>query len=465
MNSACGESCFRAITKNCGRSIIEYHEGFDLAFLEFSERGNLFSGKHTTDVMNHIKRHANEGPIALMVYVHGWKHNAHPHNSDVAGFRLSLKNLKDSGLANGRKIIGVFVGWRGFSHDMFGLAPFTYWDRKSVAEEVGAGGVTDVLMQLDRIDKQPYAWQKDIDKNNTLLIVGHSFGAAITLSAINDVLIRNLNESEATLDDVQQIGDAVVLVNPAIEANAIFQLKESSMRIGARTPNKLRALHILSSSADWATHFAFPLGESISGLLWNHTDIEREYFGEKYVFSEGKLDRTTIGNYDRFWTGRFVDKHPKESFLMRTFNKVDTFLTKKRDDEALIGDGEEIADWKYESYCDGQHKRDGVHRVPCAEGEPLSFVYTPKSFICGHNDIFNVNVLAYLATLMSESDLKQRHWDRDLTPDEEASVKGMLARACKSPAGFKFGECFRFHRMIFEQSRDVADWDDLKLLR
>ena len=68
--------------------------------------------------------------------------------SSVSG--MPLKNLSESNVLGSRKLVGIYIGWRGKSMHGLGTENLTYWDRKSVAQEVGKGGVTDVFIELEK---------------------------------------------------------------------------------------------------------------------------------------------------------------------------------------------------------------------------------------------------------------------------------------------------------------------------
>jgi hypothetical protein len=111
------------------------------------------------------------------------------------------------------------------------LEPFTevtYWERKATAEQVAKGGITELLLRLERevIDEQPGRANR-----NLYLVTGHSFGGAVVLSALNEIFLERVAAATAKNPDDARVltrpfGHGVVLLNPAIEANEVFQLKE-----------------------------------------------------------------------------------------------------------------------------------------------------------------------------------------------------------------------------------------------
>lgn len=83
------------------------------------------------------------------------------------------------------------------------------------------GGVTELLLRLEHevIDDNP-----EHANRNLYFVTGHSFGGAILLSALNEILLDLV--VEATADDAcvesRSFGHGVVLLNPAIEANEVL---------------------------------------------------------------------------------------------------------------------------------------------------------------------------------------------------------------------------------------------------
>ena len=73
-------------------------------------------------------------------------------------------------------------------------------------------------------------------------------------------------------------------------------------------------------------------------------------------------------------------------------------------------------------------------RMPCYSNEPVNFIYTSQSFIADHNDIFNDQVIAFMATAVSKAIY-------------ERTAGASYYRECHDRCGknFSFGKCFDFH--------------------
>lgn len=425
---------------DCAKNYLhEYRdENFDLAFVEFTERGNVFDRSKLEGVLDHVRQQAlsPEG-VTTILFVHGWKHNAGVDDSNVYSFKELLR--KTASLANRkskRRLVGIYVGWRGQSIDAGFLSNITYWERKQVAEQVGKGGVSELLLRLERI------LHDDANPNKNLyLTTGHSFGAAIVLSSLNEILLERVASEQP--DSKQEIttrpfGHGVALVNPAIEANEILQLKElvAGRRFG-RHQSKL--LHVISSNADRATEKTFRWGQMLGvGLRWNQDKLDRTFAAKPIRLKELDLDTTTVGNFLPFQTGYLTAA--KENPARQQ---------KKLDEPYYAGPPDCVIEapdnsWDYVSYVNHERCIDPLEHadghIPARSHEPLAFIKTDAAFSRGHNDVFNDNVAAYLAAIMADGQYKQ-------ALAKDIALPNDVPEHCQIDGRFQFGECFQaFHR-------------------
>ena len=379
---------------------IEQHQNYDLAFVEFSERGNVFSRERMNQVLDFVGKRAQYDPkqpdqgVLALVFVHGWKHNASAEDKNIASFRNLLSKIATlsrtatstagTKMTPPRRVIGVYVGWRGLSIDWGEpLTNISYWERKQTAEQVARGGVTELLLRLERevIDDEP---GRPLNRN-LYFVTGHSFGGAVVLAALNDVMLERIVSGIPTEDDdgcvqTRSFGHGVVLLNPAIEANEALQLKE----LVAETcfgSNQVRLLHVISSDADAATNQAFRIGQQLGvNPRWKQTTLYREFDGKQLQFQENDLDTITVGNFKPFQTGQ------------------------------LSRSDSDASRWDYKS-CIGENPQclddaDIQQHIPVQSNEPLAFIQTDINFISDHNDVFNDNVAAYLAAVVAEARYK-----------------------------------------------------------
>lgn len=369
----------------CRSSAYQEFERFDLAFAEFSERGNAFDDAKVEAVLAKIAAKARADGVVLIVFVHGWKHNASEDDPNVLSFKDSLATMTGvlgnsfAGTALGtRRLVGVYVGWRGASIGLPLLKELTFWDRKAVAEELGSGGVTRLLLDLDRITAG--------EARNVMVVVGHSFGGAIVVRALSDLITERVT-NRADDESARVFGDGVLVLNPAIEANQALPFVEAALqRPYAR--DQLPLFISISSDADAATHYAFPAGQTIGLATWRQTDLQRSYYHDRRTpeqplpLRERHLDATTAGNFAPFLTHRLraSGQDGAVNFELTRCDAAPEQCTPK-----------------------GWTTLSGQPTIgPLPADYPLYFVKTDKSVMADHNDIFNQQVRSFVFTVIDD---------------------------------------------------------------
>jgi len=411
------QPCYHAGSM-CDQSFIEQHPAFDLTFLEFTERGNLYNRDHARSVMDFIDTYAkSDNGAAVFVFAHGWKHTAAPDDSNVTQFKDFLARAAENEIVGRRKVIGVFIGWRGKSIDLPLAKETTYWARKSVAEEIGSGGATEVLSELQQILVSQF---EDIDAKrqlpkNSYVIVGHSFGGAIVLSAIHDVLLHELIKAAGAMRsrDVQQcskvkrFADGIVLLNPAIEANKVILLKEAAARCQF-DEYQPTLMHVVSTDADIATKRYFPIGQSIDiTRTVGPKKLSRTINNKNIELNEGALNIRTAGNLQQLRTSYLgFDKKAKQW----RFSDCRDDLTK----------------------CGVKSKRQQRNHFPNHKNDPIEFIKTDSYFMKNHNDVFGCYTQSFITTTILETQAIDKGYAR-VDDSEKGSCNPLL---------FNFKKCF-----------------------
>lgn len=294
----------------CNHAAQEQHEGYTLDFVEFDDQGLLLDRTQLSDTVNALQSQAylDSGAI-IMVFVHGWKHNASFDDANVAEFRRMLRRVSRMEYLAGeregrppRKVAGVFVSWRGLSVKGEALSNVSFWDRKEVANEVGHGSVTELLLRLENVQiahlTAPAGQQRRAQTR--LVLIGHSFGGQIVYAALSQILLDRFMEAGG--DAPQTFGDLVVLVNPAFEAARFIPLRDVSL-LRDYPPGQLPLITIFTADNDQATGTAFPIGR------WFSTQFDKFRDG-----AEKKATRTAIGHYAPFVSHtltRTREQHPE----------------------------------------------------------------------------------------------------------------------------------------------------------
>lgn len=69
-------------------------EGFSLSFVEFSEHGNLIDPAAVALTGTRIRELKADGKkLIVLVYIHGWRHDASPGDGNVRSFRETLRRV------------------------------------------------------------------------------------------------------------------------------------------------------------------------------------------------------------------------------------------------------------------------------------------------------------------------------------------------------------------------------------
>lgn len=286
-----------------------------MGFVEFDDQGVPWSRAQMWAVQNQLLDESADGDLLMVVFVHGWKHNAGPSDRNIATFRNVLADVaaaevrlsEQTGVA-ARLVAGIYLGWRGASLTIPWMDNLTFWDRKNTAEEVGHGGVTELLSRLERIRRTKDAMNASGDSRTRLVVVGHSFGGAVVVSALSQLLenrfVDTTDGGDGADGDVAGFGNLVVLINPAFESLKFSSLNDMSTERAAYFGSQLPALAVMTSDADWATRYAFPTGRRLSTMFEKERNVERWNATTKQpeTIDEGAANVTALGHFTPYRT-------------------------------------------------------------------------------------------------------------------------------------------------------------------
>jgi hypothetical protein len=193
-------------------------------------------------------------PHYVMVFIHGWRHDASIGDSNLADFRLYAAHvarfLEDRAFgdpdAQKPELTAIYVGWRGaridetWLHRKFGvlgdwignfLAAATLFDRKPVSEAI-APYVLNALRDIEtrqKIDRLP-----DVDyvptSKNRMIVLGHSLGGNLLITALREDLVKRVLGHVEGKYMQPVLGDLVVLINPAAEASKWIEMQRAVWR-------------------------------------------------------------------------------------------------------------------------------------------------------------------------------------------------------------------------------------------
>jgi hypothetical protein len=279
---------------------IEKGKNFDVGIIEFDERGQYWSQQQHDTVLDYVRKVATTQGATIIVFVHGWHHNAMPDDGNLASFHSVLSRIAalpevglrcvDDDATSHNRVIGIYVGWRGESITTTGLSYTTIWSRKRVAQRIGGRlhqseerralegaerpQFENLLRDLDEIRTSANATARA--KNNaftSLIITGHSLGGGMLVAAMDRIVFHGAAKGS----EIPRIGDVVVALNPAIEAE-----KYREFDLLARQPHgpqQAPVLVVIGSRGDSANRYLFTISRIPPTLLpmyWG--DIGSSFF-------------------------------------------------------------------------------------------------------------------------------------------------------------------------------------------
>ena len=226
---------------------------FYLSFLEFQESGrpvergldrSLLQPSQLEVLEKHLSSQKNN---YVLVFVHGWRHDARIGDGNVANARVYAAHAasaldyrcKTTGKYCDFTVTAVFVGWRGARVDETRIAAFadrylgflgsrvsntftnvvaglpamlTLFDRKPISERV-APSVVASLQHLDRLLKGRNTVARD-----KLIVIGHSLGGNMLATGLNSAMLDQIRNHKPGEILTSPLGNLIVLLNPAAEA-------------------------------------------------------------------------------------------------------------------------------------------------------------------------------------------------------------------------------------------------------
>lgn len=377
---------------------------YRLGFVEYDDQGQLRDPKQMKAVLNAYREISISEDVLLITFVHGWHHSAAPEDDNIASFRTMLTRLSQKeGLGSEqqdrsrRKILALYVGWRGDSIAVPGVNNVTFWDRKNTAHSVGQQGVTEVLLKLEEIRNVKAGMEEENPPpiNSRMVVIGHSFGGAVVYSSLQKVLLDRFIDSrpgKIFSGNASGFGDLVVLLNPAFEAlrfTALYDVSQEDCRGYFAT--QLPRLVVLTSEADLATKYAFPTGRFFSTMFESHTTLKRHYCTrpgsagmQPVEIKEGQAARHTIGHFEPYQTHRLI---PVEGQPLKAANLP--VMQMQRDWSAQASESK--------LHFEGSQL---VHKGVTVPLNPYLNVKVDEELIGGHNDIWGDEVINFIRDMI-----------------------------------------------------------------
>lgn len=367
---------------------ISVKDRYELFMIEYDDQGQQVCREQSDSFFAHIKEvNRRKAYHIIVVFVHGWHHNAGSGDSNIYSFGKLLNKIKEK---YDTAVSGVYVGWRG-AVEYLNFSPvkyFTFWDRKNVSMVIGNGAIAELFVRLEKLSKE--------SDNTKLLFIGHSFGGSVVFSALNNIFqerfVHSFKNGEEISSSVKGVGDMVVLMNPAFEATLYAPLRDiaEEKKYGDRQPPRLL---VLTSEKDWATRYAFPAGRFIGTFFeTRNTMTRKDRFGKDRHFSQYAMDHKALGHYKPYITHElYIEKNKPQ----RRESNYDYWLTKAiKERKKHDPNGEK---WTY-TFESGLTLK---HMGRSAAANPYYIVKVDGDIIPDHNNIFDDRLIQFFKELIT----------------------------------------------------------------
>lgn len=240
----------------------------DLHVIEFNDNGQMHLPEQWLALTQRIAQEAT--PPELLIFIHGWHHNAAPTDENYIAFQQFYRSMADKNPQ--RKLLGLYIGWRGDQYDPFWLDGSddpqsqvealdfpTIFSSRRVAQQIGETGLSALLDQLEDITQA--------GRLKRYVLIGHSLGGAMGLYA-------SKNRIKSQIERQQSSPNLTLFLNPAVPIQAYKPL-DTLLTVDNDKPRMM----VLQSKGDFAVKQAFnwlQSGERALGNSWAIThDIDQ----------------------------------------------------------------------------------------------------------------------------------------------------------------------------------------------
>lgn len=419
-----------------------------IGYVEFDDFGwmrDTMQARVLLDDLQALQRRTN---VAVVVYAHGWRHNASEGDADAESFKATLRHLGQSLNAPyfrtrrnaltrdpNLTIFGIYVGWRGKAWPELGrwtsglgylswIGPvtldlpvyFTSFGRKQTAGVVGTGDVRSFLLRLDDMHREinDKARRDPVQtKPLGLVYVGHSYGGHLVFSALGSRIEDNMataiagsltgaqqllssrvypgtgsGDSLVCERTVQGVGDLVVLVNPAIEASAYRRI-DGMVRTTRFRDDQLPLMVTVSAENDGARNLVFAIMRKI------------QLAGRAKLPGQSDLEGHALGSFAGHVTHQMELREPdgesRRLARVRVIEEGRDQLSARRADTADDEPGGREETGPEDLFA--RHEN-GVVRMRANPGaglpRPALVLRSKRDVIDGHSDFFRVEFIDWL---------------------------------------------------------------------
>ena len=370
---------------------------YSYAYVEFNDKGDFADETQVDLVLADLRARVAQTDTVILVYVHGWNHDARENDTNVACFDELLKAtaiMQAAYTARGGKtprgVYGVFVGWPGLVYDdVRQLA--TFFGRQSAADRVGERG--DLLNLFSRISRIRHETVSRTAKSpqTKFVIVSHSLGARLTYRALRPVMQSAMSDNHSRSPF---LADIAVMVNPALSADehaSLARMVEHQTQPG--TDRAQPRFVIATSESDEVLQNHFVLSQRAAGWIR----------GEFKPAADPSV--WPIGLYDAYLThtlkltGEYSRRAGRAACPTMNHEDLEIVRGKRR-----VKQEAELYDYRVVRHYDERGHE--THRTTLEETGrnspgPLMVVKVAQQIIPNHNDIFTSPFVDFVSRVIN----------------------------------------------------------------
>jgi hypothetical protein len=227
-------------------------------------------------------------PRLVVLYIHGWKHNADTKDGDLEHFKQLVERLRNRDADH--YVVGVYIGWNADSGMGDILDNLSFWVKKNNADRISQSSVvTMIVSSIGAIIRA------DPNHRDEFIAIGHSFGARMLFTATAQSLVTGVEQAHPGYPSgrykiIRALTDGVILLNPAFEASRYSSIDDFARSDESFQETQPPLILTVSSEADWATKIAFPIGQWLGSA---RSSRELATLGNYSPFRTHTLTRTT----------------------------------------------------------------------------------------------------------------------------------------------------------------------------
>ncbi len=312
-------------------------------------------------------------PKLVILYIRGWQHSADKDDDNLKSFEGQIRNIREANREK-KNVVGIYIGWNALGGS-FPLNYLLFWSKETIADRIAqSSSVTEIVSAIGAILDRKKQFPDEF------IAIGHSFGARILFSATEQTLVyeselAHPGHSGGTYKKIKGAADAIILLNPAFDAARFPALDDLSRNAESFSQEQIPILLSVSTDNDYATKFAFPVGQFVGS---ERSNLELTTIGNYFEYQTHTLTQTDqskcLSSEDNSLSERFFDSGICLARIVNTsradgaipeITPHDPFLVARTTSDIINGHGgiwdKEFSNWLFAFISALIEKRDRSH--------------------------------------------------------------------------------------------------------